>query len=134
MNSLNGHIEEVNSNGNISLVSVNIGKGLSLRALVIENTKTAPYLKKDYAVKLLFKETEVTIAFKEGLQIGIQNQIPCRIDQFEMYPILTEVKLLSPVGPFTAILGTEEFKSLQLKEDMEVIALIRSNEIMMSGT
>ena len=60
MNSLKGVIEQVEVNGNLSLVNLKVGE-CNFKSIVIETPETAEYLRIGNTVDVLFKETEALL-------------------------------------------------------------------------
>ena len=72
MNTLQGHITEVNSSDHLSLVSVKVGP-FSLSSIIIDTPETTEKLQIGHSVQLVFKETEVIIGTGSGKQISLRN-------------------------------------------------------------
>lgn len=130
MNCLKGHIKEINVEGKLSLVSVDLGTYIC-SAIVIETPETASYLKIDNPVKLLFKETEVIIAKGEALEISLQNRILGRVQSIESGALLSRLVIASEVGEIVSIITSNAVKQLKLEEGTEVTAMIKTNEVML---
>ena len=72
MNSFQGTIYDLKTSGNISIVSVLIGKENYLKAVLIDTIETAPHLQKNQTIKVLFKETEVVIGLDQNAKISLK--------------------------------------------------------------
>jgi molybdate transport system regulatory protein len=138
MNTLNGHIKTITTDQNISLVKV-LAEGHLFHSLILDTPTTSPWLKEDAPIRLLFKETEVMIGLPP-LHISVRNQLPCRITAITTGAILCELTLsltsdqASPQpaasGPvLRSIITRSACESLGLKENQDVIALIKTNEV-----
>jgi len=138
MNTLNGHIKTITTDQNISLVKA-LSEGQLFHSLVLDTPATSPWLKEGAPIRVLFKETEVMIALPP-LHISVRNQLPCRITSITAGAILCELILSitadqsSPQpaasGPvIRSIITRSACESLSLKENQDVIALIKTNEV-----
>lgn len=132
MNNLKGHISAVQVSGTMSIVSVTIAKDLIWKVIVIETPETSPYLVINKKITLLFKETEVIIGTGDLPNVSIQNRINGTIKQLKKGTLLSNVLINTPYGDISAILATEAIEQLQLKEDLNVTAMVKLNEIMLS--
>lgn len=132
MNNLKGHISAVQVSGTMSIVSVTIAKNLIWKVIVIETPETSPYLVINKKITLLFKETEVIIGTGDLPNVSIQNRINGTIKQLKKGTLLSNVLINTPYGDISAILATEAIEQLQLKEDLNVTAMVKLNEIMLS--
>lgn len=132
MNSLKGHIKEVQVNGSLSLVSVVLSDELLFKAIIIETPETASYLIEGHLINVLFKETEVVIGMDKAPLISLQNQIKGEIKHIERGLLLSNVIINTPVGDISSIITTNAVDQLSLKEELRVCAMIKTNEIMLS--
>lgn len=132
MNNLKGHISAVQVSGTMSIVSVTIAKNLIWKVIVIETPETSPYLVINKKITLLFKETEVIIGTGDLPNVSIQNRINGTIKQLKKGTLLSNVLINTTHGDISAILATEAIEQLQLKEDLNVTAMVKLNEIMLS--
>ena len=128
MNTLNGQITTITTEQSISLVKV-LAQGHLFHSLVLDAPDTSPWLKEGAPIRVLFKETEVMIAFPP-LHISVRNQLPCRITSITRGAILCELTLsLTPQSTIRSIITRSACESLGLKENLDVIALIKTNEV-----
>ena len=132
MNSINGHIEDIEVSGNLSVVTVTVNNEVALQSIVIETPQTALYLKKGHQVSLLFKETEVILAGPPIEDISIENRFSGQVKHIEKGQLLSKVKLETSVGEIHSIIGTHTLNRLALAKGSNVVALIKMNEIMLS--
>ncbi len=135
MNSLPGYIEEITTEADISLVKILV-RGQYLYSFVLVDTPgNCSWLKKGHPVKALFKETEVIVAKKTStpLLISVRNQLHCRISGMLVGNLLCELTMDWPgaSGPVTirSVITRSAWQQLALKENDEVIALIKTNEV-----
>ncbi|NAS11238.1 TOBE domain-containing protein [Poritiphilus flavus] len=134
MNKLEGHITEVETNGSLSLVSASVSGGRIFKAIVIENPETATYLKHGIKIGLLFKETEVILSTTENAGVSLQNKIPGTIQNIETGKLLSRIELETQAGTIVALISSSAVQELGLKEGVEVVAMVKLNEIMLSET
>ena len=132
MNKLFGNIETIQGCGHLSLVSVNLGSGLQLSAIVIETPDTAPYLSKGGPIGVLFKETEVVIAVGDGLGTSLENRLPVQVDRIEEGTLMCRLELQSGAGPITAVVEARGARRLGLAPGQHAYALIPCSEIMLA--
>lgn len=133
MNRFEGHIAEIRTHGHLSLVLVDLPGGQALRAIVIESPDAADYLREGNRIAALFKETEVILCTGDGASISIQNRIPATVSSIERGTLLSRVALDSGPGVIEAVVQTECLATLGLKEGSGVLALIKTNEVMLSA-
>ena len=132
MNSLSGHIADVEVSGSFSLVSVEITEKITLQSIVIETPETASYLTKGNQIQVLFNETEVVIGTSENHSISLQNRINGLIKMIERGKLISRVVVNTEVGEIVAVISTNAVDQLGLKEQFAVSAMVKLNEIMLS--
>lgn len=132
MNTLIGNITSIETSETLSLVKMAVDD-IVFTAIVIDTPETLAYLKTGNAVKLYFKETEVIISKTVDLKISLQNQIPCRISKINKGIILAEITLKFNTHTLTAIITTNACVQLNLQENEEIMALIKTNEISLAA-
>jgi len=130
LNVLHGTIQDLKVHGNLTLVKVTVSD-VTLTSIVIETPETANYLKVGAPVKVMFKETEVIIG-KSGADISLQNQIPVKVVSIDQGQLLSQLNLLYQEHNLCSIITTNAVKKLQLKPGVEVIAMVKTNEIMLA--
>ena len=130
MNSLKGNISSIKSHENLSIVKIDIGE-YSFTTVVIETAETADYLKIDSEIRVLFKETEVLICLKPCPKISLQNRIDCNVKEILKGKLLSQINMQSSIGVIKSIITTNAVEQLKLKENDQVIAMIKTNEIML---
>jgi len=130
LNILHGTIQDLKVHGNLTLVKVTVSD-ITLTSIVIETPETANYLKIGAPVKVMFKETEVIIG-KSGADISLQNQIPVKVTAINQGQLLSQLNLLYQEHNLCSIITTNAVKKLQLKPGVEVIAMVKTNEIMLA--
>jgi molybdopterin-binding protein len=132
MNSLKGHIKEVQVNGSLSLVTIALSDEIFFKAIIIETPETASYLSEGHLVKVLFKETEVVIGRDIKHLISLQNQIRGKIKRIERGLLLSNIIITTSAGDISSIITTNAADQLNLKEELTVYAMVKTNEIMLS--
>lgn len=132
MNSLKGHIKEVQVNGSLSLVTVALSDQILFKAIIIETPETDSYLTAGHLVKVLFKETEVIIGKDIKHLISLQNQLRGVIKRIERGILLSNILINTPAGEISSIITTNAVDQLGLKEELTVCAMVKTNEIMLS--
>jgi molybdate transport system regulatory protein len=130
MNILKGEIELIETHEHLSLVKIKVGK-FNFTTVVIETTDSVDYLKPGGEINLLFKETEVLICRKPCPQISLQNRIEGSIKEIVKGKLLSQVTLHTEIGNIKSIITTNAVRQLGLKTQDEVIAMIKTNEIML---
>lgn len=104
---------------------------VTFTSIVIETPETANYLKTGAPVIVMFKETEVIIS-KNSADISLQNQIPVKVTAIEQGKLLSQLNLQYQQHTLCSIITTNAVQQLQLQPGSEVIAMIKTNEIMLS--
>jgi len=137
MNRLQGKIAEIVTEDAISLVRVKVGEKI-FSSIVIDTEASAPWLKKDHPVRLLFKETEVIISRAIPLEISVQNRFECIIKMIRTGRILCELTLgwQDGTGKETdlhSIITRNACEQLRLQADDKIIALVKTNEVSLSS-
>lgn len=132
MNSLNGHIKEVQVNGSLSLVTVALSDQILFTTIIIETPETVSYLSAGHLVKVLFKETEVIIGKDIKHLISLQNRIRGVIKRIDRGLLLSKLLISTPVGEISSIITTNAVDQLGLEEELVVWAMVKTNEIMLS--
>jgi len=131
MNVLVGKISHVQTEGSLSLVGVRVGESL-FRVLLIDSPETAPYLKTDTAVEVIFKETEVVLSWGGKGEVSIQNRLQAGVISVAKGPLLSRIRLSTEVGEVVAVVLSELLEEKPLQEGEQVTALIKSNEVMLA--
>lgn len=132
MNEFRGEIIDIEVNGSLSLVSVNIGDNFVLKSIVVETPETAEYLSVKKDVKVLFKETEVVLCTDNNVAISFQNKIEGIIQHIEKGTLLSKVEITTKAGEMVSIVSTNAVNQLGLKHGADIIAMVKLNEIMLS--
>lgn len=131
MNSLTGKIIKIKSDDHFSIVEMDV-EGVSLKSIIIETPETVPFLKIDSHVKIMFKETEVSIAKNFSGKISLQNKLPCKIKEIERGTLLSKLILDCRGNKIISIITTAAVEQLELIQNDEVLALIKTNEVILA--
>ena len=137
MNMLPGEIVDIVTEDGISLVKVKL-EAMTFTSIVLDTPAGSPYLVKGHAVSLLFKETEVIIAKPPAPAISVRNRIECTIKKLRPGKLLSELTLLFGGGgekeyEIRSIITREACEQLELKQNDQIIALIKTNEVSLSA-
>ena len=131
MNSLKGEIEQIDISGNLSLVGIKVGE-CQFKSIVVETPETVDYLKVGGAVDVLFKETEVIIGIGENMQISLRNKMISTITAIEKGKLLAKLVLQTNAGKVISIITSNAVEKLNLKEGTQVMAMVKTNEILLA--
>lgn len=132
MNVLRGNITRIETDGSLSLISL-ISYNCHLTTVVVDTPATAPYLKIDLPVNILFKETEVILAKQFSGSISLTNKIKCRVKSFKCDRVLCKVSMDFNGSRLNAILTRAAFDMLDIAEGEEVFAMINAIEVSLSS-
>ena len=131
MNVLTGRISDIQLCHDLSLVSIECSS-LTLKSIIIETPDTATYLKIGNQIDVVFKETELIISKKGEQLISLQNRFPSTIVKMNVGKLLSSISLRFEEYELNSIITTNAVKTLGLKEGMEVIAMVKTNEMMLA--
>ena len=132
MNKFTGHIKDINSSDQMSLVTIQLQGDVAIQSLVIDTPTTAPYLQKGSPIEVLFKETEVLIGTSVPENWSIENNIAGHIVAIKPGKLLSRLRIETACGVLVALISTQSLTSLALAPDMAVVAAIKPNEVMLS--
>ncbi|MBI9041635.1 TOBE domain-containing protein [Lutibacter sp.] len=131
MNKLQGTINNIISNESLSLVYITVND-LKITAIVIDTPDTSPLLQKGKAITVIFKETEVIIGTGTNHTISMQNKFVGPIISIESKALLSKLIIETSVGKITSIITTNAVKQLKLIVGLEVTAMVKTNEILVT--
>jgi len=131
MNRLEAKIEQLNVYDPLSMVKMKL-KSTGFSAIVIDTPQTASYLKVGNRVQLLFKETEVVIGKGHEHLISLQNKLEGKIRAISFGNLLCRLELDTKEGTIVSIITKKALEQLQLKEGDQVVAMIKTNEILLA--
>lgn len=131
MNHLKGKIERITTEGQLSLVNITVGN-TKVTAIVIDTPDTATYLQLHKEINILFKATEVIIAKGNESKVSLQNQFEGTISAIEKGVLLSKIEVTTEVGLINSIITANAVNKLQLSLGDVVVAMVKTNEIMLS--
>ena len=131
MNILKGKIVEINVNGDLSIVKIIVGK-IRFSTIVIDTPETASFLQLNSPVKVIFKETEVIIGVGDMSGISLRNKLIGKVISIESDKLLSKLIIDTEVGEITSIITSNAVNQLKIKIGLEVTAMIKTNELMLS--
>ena len=131
MNIFRGHIEKVKVNGELSIVQVRIGEVL-FSTILIDTPETVSYLEKGSEVGVIFKETEVILGVGDMSGISLRNKIKGKVVDIASDNLLSRVRIETGIGIISSIITSNAVKQLEIVSGMEVTAMVKTNEIMLS--
>lgn len=132
MNRIIGEISAIDCNGQMSLVDVRVG-GDTFTAIVLETPDSADFLTLGTNVTLMFKETEVSLAKNLSGLISLRNRFPATVRSIEQGSIMSAIELDYCGHRLTSVITTRAVGRLQLVVGDEVEALVKANEMVISG-
>ena len=131
MNRLAGVITDIETSNELSIVSVKVGIHM-ISSIIIETPETASYLQLQQPIDVLFKETEVSIGKNLSGELSIESKLPCIVNSIEVGILLSKVKLGFNGEYIWSIVTTNSLNQLGLKINDQVLAMIKTNEIMLA--
>ena len=131
MNSLTGEIEQLNISGNLTLVGIKVGE-CHFKSIVVETPETVDYLRVGNKVNVLFKETEVIIGIGEDMKISLRNKMISTISSIEKGKLLAKLVMQTNAGEIISIITSNAVENLNLKEGTKVMAMVKTNEILLA--
>ena len=131
MNLLTGVIEHIDISGNLSLIGIKVGE-CQFKSIVVETPKTVDYLIVGGPVNVMFKETEVIIGIGDNMQISLRNKMDSTISSIEKGKLLTKLVLQTNAGEVISIITTNAVENLNLTEGAKVMAMVKTNEILLA--
>jgi len=129
MNTLIGHINKIDDFEGLTLIEIKVEKDI-LKSIVINNS-THTYHSND-KVELLFKETEVILGQKTNHLISLQNKLNCKIISIQNGKLLSQIQLQYHDFKLYSIITTNSVLNLDLKVNDNIVAYIKTNEIMVA--
>ncbi|HMB14871.1 MAG TPA: TOBE domain-containing protein [Pelovirga sp.] len=133
MNNLAGTIIAIDTDGNLSLTDIDVTPDLRMSALIVETPEHCPWLKTGHQVKVLFKETEVSIARNLSGQISLRNRFPATITKIRSEGMLAEITLDSTGHPVVSIITSRSAQRMDLQTGDQVEWLVKANEVSLTG-
>jgi len=115
----------------MSLVTIEV-QGNAMRSIVLDAPSTVDYLHNGREVSVLFKETEVILAIPGEHHISLQNQLTCTVTKIDKGHLLGKVTMSFKGNTITSIVTARAVDQLGLVPGAKIMALIKTNEVMLS--
>ena len=131
MNILKGIIKEIEVNGDLSIVRASVGDSI-FSTIVIDTPETASFLRIGNEVSVIFKETEVIIGVGDMSGISLRNKLRGKVLRIDSDKLLSKLLMATEVGEITSIITVNAVRQLQIEKGMEVTAMVKTNEILLS--
>lgn len=131
MNILEGNIDSIKVNGDLSIVKVKIGK-IVFSVILIDTPESADFLKINNQVRVIFKETEVILGVGDMTGVSLRNKIEGKVSHIESDALLSKVTIQTEIGPVTSVITTGAVEQLSITKGMQLTAMIKTNELMLS--
>lgn len=131
MNILEGNIDSIKVNGDLSIVKVQIGK-IVFSVILIDTPESADFLKINNQVRVIFKETEVILGVGDMTGVSLRNKIEGKVSHIESDALLSKVTIQTEIGPVTSVITTGAVEQLSITKGMQLTAMIKTNELMLS--
>ena len=131
MNTLIGEISNIKSDEHFSIVEMIVDANI-FKSIIIETPETVPFLKTGNKINIMFKESEVSIGKELKGRISLQNKIPCIIQKIEKGKLLSKIILDFNSKKIVSVITTGAVEQLELKENDNVLALVKTNEVILA--
>lgn len=128
MNTLSGHIVEIEAHGSIAVIDVAVGGNL-FTAMLLGRAEQLAGWKIGQSARLLFKETEVALAKNLSGQISMRNRMPGTVISLEVGQLLTRVVFDMQGVHIGSVITSRSARSLQISVGDLVEGLVKSNEM-----
>lgn len=132
MNSLACTIKDIDTDKELSIVTLELTDGTLFKSIVIDSKESSPKLQQGNPLQVLFKETEVAIGTQAIDNISLQNKIGGSITTIEKEQLVSNIHLDTTAGTIKAMISTAAVNQLQLEVGQQVFAFIKLNELMLS--
>jgi molybdate transport system regulatory protein len=129
MNSIDCIVEKISRSGKVYLLELSGGK-LHFNVLILESDLA--HTSSGQPLKMLFKETEVSIGKSSALEISLANRIPGQISSLEKGELISRVVLDTAVGKVNSIITTRSVEKMGLDVGVEAVGYIKTNDIMLA--
>ena len=132
MNILTGTITQILQSGAIMLVDADVdGQGFS--ALLIKSATRPHWLEVGQNVRLVFKETEISLAKDLSGRISMRNRMKCVVVSINRGELLSSITLQYQKFIIHSAITTRGVDSLELEVGDNVEALVKANEISLAS-
>ena len=113
------------------MVGIKVGE-CDFKSIVVETPDSAEFLQIDGPINVLFKETEVIISTDSNPQISLRNKMKATIKVIDQGKLLSKLTMETNAGKVLSIITTNAVKQLNLVEGGQVLAMVKTNEVLLS--
>lgn len=131
MNVLPGRIEAMQFAVPFCSLQIRVA-GYRWHSIVLETPETAPYLRFDAQIDLLFKETDVLLSRDQPTGFSAPNICQVEIQQINNGQLLSRVSLRLNDHSMLALVTSEAVQSLALRPGQTVFAWINSHALQLA--
>ncbi len=131
MNKLTGKIKNILSDNHLSIIEIIVFNDI-LKTIIIETPGSAEFLTNGNEINILFKETEVSLAKEFSGKISLQNKLECIVEKINKGKLLSDIQLDYKGNRIISIITSAAVEQLDLKNGDKVLALIKTNEIIIA--
>lgn len=128
MNTLTGIIQNIQTSGQVMLIDVSV-QGMMFSVILIDSLHTNDWIIKGREVRLLFKESEVSLAKDLQGMISMRNRMKSKIKRIEKGEVLSCVYFDVGGIELCSSVTTRAVHALQLQVGDTIECLVKSNEI-----
>lgn len=128
MNILSAEIVTIKKSGELSLVELACSEDL-FYALIISNNE--PFIFEGNRVKMIFKETEVSLAKNFSGVISLRNRFPATVTSVKKEALLSEVLLDYQGNEITSIITSSSAEAMKIKTGDKITGMVKTNELML---
>lgn len=128
MNRLRGKIVDIETDGNISLVTIE-AEQTRFSSTVIDTTESASYLKVSSDVYMVFKETEMAIGKNLSGGLSLRNRFAATITAVDLGKVLAKVEIDFKGHRLHSIITARSARNLDLKIGDQVEGIVKTTEI-----
>jgi molybdate transport system regulatory protein len=127
MNRIKGHIINLSSFEDLTLLEIEVLNTTIKSIIINDNNFTIGTI-----VEVLFKETELIISKNDTNLISLQNQFDCVVISIKTGKLLSQITLKYYNIELNSIITSYTIDKLNLVIGDRVVALVKTNEIMVS--
>ncbi len=128
MNQLRGKITEIETDGNISLVTIE-AEEIRFSSTVIDTTESASYLNVGSDIYMVFKETEMAIGKNLSGGLSLRNRFVATITTIILGKVLAKVEIDFKGHRLHSIITARSARNLDLKIGDQVEGIVKTTEI-----
>lgn len=132
MNRLSAQIVDIEFDNSLAIITLE-ANNIRIKSIIIGDKSTEKPYKIGDQLTAIVKETEVVITKNLNLSISLQNRIPGTITSIEINKLLSRINIDTPIGHLTSVITSKAVEELKLSKEDEILALIKTNEIMLSS-